>query len=77
MAYILNKRANDKDFVLERSDNTGSLYVTLMDDLVKSVMPEHSIKINREPSEGIDLIVTLNNYGKDFFETVKWVVFVS
>lgn len=76
MTFILNKRIDGEDYVVEKADNTGSLYVTLMDDLIKSATKEHSIRVEREPNEGIDLIVTLNNYDNDY-EVIKWVVFVA
>lgn len=72
--YILNRRDNDGDVVVESADNTGSLYVTLMDDLIKRATSNHSITIKHEPDTGIDLAVTLTNHNNGF-EIIKWVVF--
>lgn len=74
MKYILYRRTGEDDTVVDSSDNTGSLYVTLMDELISMSKGRHEIKIKSKPKVSIDLEVTLTNYDDDYRVT-KWVVF--
>ena len=74
MKYILYRRTGEDDPVVDSSDNTGSIYVTLMDELIGMSKGRHEIKIKSKPKASIDLEVTLTNYDDDYRIT-KWVVF--